>query len=304
MTSWHFYDVEDVVSNEYGLDLQIYDDLLDRSRWEKYKKKAPGLIAELEAAERIANEMNQKYGTNIKLWARQKPFLDTCFNAKGMGEDEKLREIEKHARAMYETWGAWNEWATNVGREIYAKTTKKRLEWNEYVSKVLSLLRDFVGAKFVAKKMAETLLAAEWDPRDKENISANRGVWLFKETENNIIMISDNLYTIDARSIEEYKLIRRRSGKRKNRIVAQVAGDVKSFRETIISPELVEHVIKEIEERFKVEIQLMKNRPVLVTSFSIGSLRPYGKLYEIEKHAKALAEAWSRIKEKVQSLEI
>jgi hypothetical protein len=33
----------------------------------QYEKKASGLIAELEADERIANEMNKKYGTNIKL---------------------------------------------------------------------------------------------------------------------------------------------------------------------------------------------------------------------------------------------
>ena len=298
--SWYFYNVEDVVSEEYGSGIRIKDDLLQKENWENYRNEAPALIAELEAAERVANEMNQKYGTNIKLWARQKPFLETRFSVKGMSEDERLREIEKHARAMFDTWGTWNEWATNVGREIYMKTTKKVLRWDEYVKKALSRLRDFTGIKFVAKKMAGMLWAAEWDPRERENISANRGVWLFKETENNTIMMSDNLDTIDARSIEEYRLIQR-SGKKKKRIATQGAEDVKPLRETIISPELVERVVRQVEEKFAIKLTVRKDRPVLVTSFNTGDLRPYGKLYEIEKHAKALAEAWNGIKDIVRN---
>jgi len=289
--------VEDVISEEYGLDLWIKDDLLEKESWEKYRKKAPGLIAELEAAEKVADEMNQKYGTNIKLWARQKPFFETRFSVKGMSEDEKLREIEKHAKAMYETWQLFREWTRNVGREIYTKTTNMRLGWNEYISKVLSLLRDFTGAKFVVKKKAGVVLSAELDSRDVKNISANRGVGFFKETRDGIVMISDNLDTNDARSIEEYRLLKSRSGKNKNRIAAQKVEDVKPFRGTIITPELVEQVVRQVEVKFAIKITIRKDRPVLVTSFNTGDLRPYGKLYEIERHAKALAETWNGIKD-------
>jgi len=102
-----FYDVDDVASEEYNAHFLIEDDLLEKKNWEKYRKKVPGLIAELEAAEKTADEANKKYGTNIKLWARQKPLFETSFNAKGMSEDEKLHEIEKHARAMLESWELW-----------------------------------------------------------------------------------------------------------------------------------------------------------------------------------------------------
>jgi hypothetical protein len=61
-----------------------------------------------------------------------------------MGEDEKLREMGKHARAMYDTWKLFREWTMNVGREIYAKTTKKVLRWDEYVNEVMYNLRDFL----------------------------------------------------------------------------------------------------------------------------------------------------------------
>jgi len=305
--SWRFYDVNNVVSEEYGIHFRIDDDILQRENWKNYRKKVPGLIAELEAAERIANEINAKYGVNIKLWARQKPFLETCFNSKGMCEDEKLREIEKHAKAMYETWGTWNEWATNVGREIYMKTTKKRMRREEFIEKSIGWLRDITGACYndsyfdrVSVKMRPgTIWVVEGDSGDERNVVANRGVWLLKEIENNIIMMSDNLDTINARNIEEYRCIQQRM---KKKVAVQM--EERGFRETIISPELVERVVRRVEERFNVKIQLMKDRPVLVTSFNIGGLRPYGKLYEIEKHAKALAEAWNGIKEKVQNREI
>jgi hypothetical protein len=113
--------------------------------------------------------------------------------------------------------------------------------------------------------------------------------------------MSENLDTIDAKSIEEYRLIKLRSGRKRKRIANQ--GVKEPHKEAIISPELVERVVRKVEEKFKVKIKLMKDRPILVASFSKNNLRPYGKLYEIERHAKALTEAWSRIKEKVQSLE-
>lgn len=106
----NFYEINDAVYFEYGLHLYIYDDLLEKKNWEKYRKKVPGLITELEAAERIANEANVKYSTNIKLWAGEKPYFVTSFNAKGMSEDQKLNEIERHTRAMLYTWEHWKEW--------------------------------------------------------------------------------------------------------------------------------------------------------------------------------------------------
>jgi len=241
--------------------------------------------------------MNRKYGANIKLWAEQKPFLETCFSAKGMSEDEKLQEIERHARAMYETWGTWNEWATNVGREIYAKTTKMRMGWNDYITKVLSHLRDFTGAKYVLKKKGDATLVAELD-QSGANIFANRGVGSFRETKGRIVMVSDIIGAIYARNMEEYWRIQKRWGMKVARVITE-RGAEEPYNGVVISPEILKEVVKQVEERFDVKIKIRKDRPVLVTSFHTDKLRPYGKLYEIERHTRALAEAWSRIKEKV-----
>jgi len=298
--SWRFYNVNDIASDEYRLNERIDDDLLGRNNWEKYRKKVPGLIAELEAVERIANEMNEKYGANIKLLARQKPYCETSFDAKGMSEDEKLHEIEKHARAMYETWGNWREWAGRIGNDIYAKTSRKRLLRTEYIKMALSSLRYITGARYDdshsgrvrMKQGTGALWAAVGDLSDEKNIAANRGVWFVKETRHIIVMMSDNLETINTRSLEEYVLIRQRGT---GKIVAR--GAVGGYKETIISSELLRRVIEQVCEKFKVKIDMAKDEPVLVTTFNTSELRPYGKLYELEKHAKAMAEAWNRIKD-------
>jgi len=41
----------------------------------------------------------------------------------------------------------------------------------------------------------------------------------------------------------------------------------------------------------------MKDKSVLVTEFKTKGLRQHEKVYEIERHARALAEAWNRMKE-------
>ena len=219
------------------------------------------------------------------------------FSAKGLSEDEKLQMIEKHARAMFETWGTWNEWATNVGREIYAKTTRMRLGWNDYITKVLSHLRDFTGAKYVLKKKGDATLVTELD-QSGANIFANRGVGSFRETKGRIAMESDIIGAIYARNMEEYWRIQKRWGMKVARVITE-RGAEEPYNGVVISPEILKEVVKQVEERFDVKIKIRKDRPVLVTSFNTDKLRPYGKLYEIERHTRALAEAWSRIKEKV-----
>lgn len=287
-----FYDINDVASEDYGIHFRDVNVLQDRKDWEKYREKVPGLIAELEAADRTANETNEKYGTSIRLWSGLKPRLSTSFDAKGMSEEEKLQGIERHTRAMYETWGLWRKWAKSVGREIYMKTTTNRMGRDEFIEEVRSRLFDIARVNYDSgKKEQGTLWIRVGDTGNKDNISANRGVWFISETRDRIVMMSDNIDTINARNMEEYRQIQQRG--RKKALQAVEGG----FREMVISSELIKGVIEQIEEKFKVKMHLRKDRPIIETAFSIGKLKPYGKLYEIEEHAKALAEAWSQIKQ-------
>lgn len=289
--SYRLCDVNNVVSEEYDLDLRIDDDLLERKNWEKYRKRVPGLIADLEAAERIAYEANEKYGTNIKLIAGHKPYLETGFDARGISEAEKLHDIEKHARAIHETWGIWHMWTKNVGREIYRKTTKKRMGREKFIEEVMSRLRDITGVTyFKGEKGPGTLWIRVGDTRDKDNIAANRGIWFIKEIRDSIVMMSDNIETINARSMEEYNLLQQTD---RSKVAIQ---EVDSYKETLISPELIQRITEQVGEKYKVKIHVRKDKPVIETTFHTSRLRPYGKLYEIEKHAEALAEAWNGIK--------
>jgi len=122
----NFYELNDAVYFEYGVRLRIDDDLLEKRNWEKYRKRVPGLIAELESAETIAKNANAKYGTSIKLYAGEKPYFVTSINAKGMSKEKKLKEIERHTKVMLETWGRWKESEDKFSKEGEAKKGRSR----------------------------------------------------------------------------------------------------------------------------------------------------------------------------------
>jgi len=132
-----FYDIDEVASDEYFLERHIGNGLLDRKNWEKL----PGLIAELEVVERIANEANVKHGTSIRLYARKKPYLETSFDKMHMSEGERLHGIEKHAKAMYEAWKLWRDWTITDRRETYIEVVP--------IMKTHTLSRSFGGSKII-----------------------------------------------------------------------------------------------------------------------------------------------------------
>jgi len=314
-----FYDINDVAS-DYGFHFRDVDVLLDRKNWEKYRKKVPGLIAELEASERIANDANKKYGTNIMLWSGEKPHLETSFDAKGMSDEEKLREIEKHVRAMLETWKRKSEWRDKVGLQIYKKTTKSwksRCEFMEVVNSRLnritrSMLSQVAFRRPGVRWALVGLVISEPPPE-------NRGVWLIEEKRDGIAIFSDNFETINARSELEYNSIkvmggvtacgyeeqfsilftRRYVDERGRKMSVQITPQdaMKYGRKAIVNPQLLESIAEQVSREFKVDIQVMKDRPVLMTEFKTKGLKKNDKLYEIERRAKALAEAWRRMKE-------
>jgi len=135
-----FYDVNDVASEEYDFDFSDENILKGRGNWEKFRGKVPGLITELEAAERATKGANEKYGTEIGLYSGEKPYYETHFDARGLGEGERLREIERHARAMLEAWENWQEWCNTVGREVYMKTRNRTLDRIELMDEVIHTL--------------------------------------------------------------------------------------------------------------------------------------------------------------------
>jgi hypothetical protein len=147
----------------------------------------------------------------------------------------------------------------------------------------------------------------------------NRGVWLIEEKRDGIAIFSDNFETINARSELEYNSIkvmggvtacgyeeqfsilftRRYVDERGRKMSVQITPQdaMKYGRKAIVNLQLLEDVAKQVSKEFKVDIQVMKDRPVLMTEFKTKGLKRNDKLYEIERRAKALAEAWRRMKE-------
>jgi len=140
-----FLDITDWAS-EYDFHFRDADVLLDRKNWEKYGREMPRLIAELEAAEGIANELNKKYYTNIKIGSGYgKWCFERGFDAKGMSEGEKLQEIERHARAMIKAWEREQKWVVTVGAEMAKKTERSRMRMVKFRKEVIARLQDITN---------------------------------------------------------------------------------------------------------------------------------------------------------------
>jgi len=71
---------------------------------------------------------------------------------------------------------------------------------------------------------------------------------------------------------------------------------------TIVSPELIREVVEQVSREFGVVIRVSDDKPLMSTGFKTSGLKPYGRVYEIEKHAKALAEAWKRVRDVTQGI--
>jgi len=315
-------DITDLAS-DYDFHFRDADVLLDRKNWEEYRREVPRLIAELEVAEGIANDLNKKYDTKIKLWSGEKPYLETSFDARGMNEGEKLKEIERHARIMLKARERVDEWVETVGAEMYRKMERSRMKMIKFRDDVISRLQDITNSEYGSGYNTTLLSGILWSVvgwNDKKNFNTNRGVWYVKETKEGIAIFSDNFETINAQNELEYNSIKLMGGVTAGDYEARIDDIFSSYddvnergwnisrpitqeeamkygRKTVISPQILEDVAKQISKEFKVNIQVMKDKPVLMTEFQTKGLKQQEKASEIERRAKALAEAWARIKE-------
>jgi len=325
-----FLDITDWAS-EYDFYFRDANVLLDRKNWEKYKREMPRLIAELEAAERIANELNKKYYTNIKIGSRYgKWCFEMGFDAKGMSEDEKLQEIERHARAMLKAWERQHKWVVTVGAEIVKKTERSRMRMVKSREDVISRLQDITKSEYTSGYKTALQSGILWSVvgwhEDKKDFNTNRGVWYVKEMKEGIAIYSDNFETINARSELEYNSIKLMGGVTAGDLEARLKSAFTYYhevdergwnvarpitqqeamqygRKTIVSPQLLESIAEQVSREFEVRVQVMEDKPVLMTEFKTKGLKQNDRLYEIERRAKALAEAWQRMKEAAKEAE-
>jgi len=166
----------------------------------------------LEAAEGIANELNKKCDTKIKLWSGEKPYFETGFDAKGMSEGEKLQEIERHARAMIEAWERQHKWVVTVRAKMYRKTERSRMRIINFRDDVISRLQDITKSEYTSGYKTTIKSGILWSIvgsyYTKKDFTTNRGVWYIKATKEGIAIYSDNFEIINARNELEYNSIK------------------------------------------------------------------------------------------------
>ena len=85
---------------------KIVDELADRRNWDKCMKKFKRIVAELTWADDMAKRASQETGIEIvhfipnSKFGGDDSFYYTSFDSKGMSDEEKMKEIERHVDAV------------------------------------------------------------------------------------------------------------------------------------------------------------------------------------------------------------
>jgi len=90
---------------------EMIKEFQDKINWEKWKRIAPALIADLERSEDIAKEVSKKYGVNLMMEVdRTRAHFVAEIDVRGLEDDELLRRTYKQVDAMCEAWGLFRTW--------------------------------------------------------------------------------------------------------------------------------------------------------------------------------------------------
>jgi hypothetical protein len=79
--------------------------LCDKDRWAEAQKGFPCSIAFLREMDRIANEINSRYGSDVELYLDQEDeewWLQARFNYKKLGRKEILQRVERNIKGLLE----------------------------------------------------------------------------------------------------------------------------------------------------------------------------------------------------------
>lgn len=82
-----------------------------RENWEKWRDKAPALIADLEKCENFARESAAKHGVNLRMIVdRTRAHFVAEIDARGLQENVIPQQVYKHIDAMFEAWNRFTTW--------------------------------------------------------------------------------------------------------------------------------------------------------------------------------------------------
>lgn len=115
-------------------------ELDDPKNWPKWRRKIPVTIKMLKECHEVAQDVSEK--TSVKIVVRRYDYprgnddyaFQTSFNAKNMTQDQFLKEIEQHCKAMveaymnYEPWLTGSEYRKMIEDPKHIKRVEKRWE--------------------------------------------------------------------------------------------------------------------------------------------------------------------------------
>ncbi|MEM2897652.1 MAG: hypothetical protein QXG01_08850 [Candidatus Bathyarchaeia archaeon] len=102
---------------KFDMELEFHRMMVDRRRWKEIEedKDFKWMIDSFREKEEIAKKVSEKTGFKVVYYipppgGGNRFYFYTCFDSKGMSDEEKMKTIERAIDAMEEAYNLWRKW--------------------------------------------------------------------------------------------------------------------------------------------------------------------------------------------------
>jgi hypothetical protein len=116
-----------VENDDYHVPREKVPELDDPRKWPKWKRKIPVIITMLSKCHEAAKKASEEFGVKVlveRLEDSDDYVFHVSFDSSGMSEEQFLREIERHCKAMVKAYKMYEPWLTGSEHEKLVSKAK------------------------------------------------------------------------------------------------------------------------------------------------------------------------------------
>jgi hypothetical protein len=109
-----------VENDDYHVPRERVHELDDPKKWPKWKRKIPVIITMLSKCHEAAKKASEEFGVKVsvdRLEDSDDYVFHASFDSSNMSEEQFLKEIERHCKAMVKAYRMYEPWLTGSEHE-------------------------------------------------------------------------------------------------------------------------------------------------------------------------------------------
>jgi len=117
-----------VENDDYHVPRERVPELDDPRKWPKWKRKIPVIITMLSKCHEAAKKASEEYGVKVlveRLEGSDDYVFHASFDSSNMSEEQFLREIERHCKAMVKAYRMYEPWLKGSEHEKLVQNSKR-----------------------------------------------------------------------------------------------------------------------------------------------------------------------------------